>query len=88
MIGVAGLRVTVDGTVGGTGGGTTGPVDILLVELSSWTWVAAAEGAGFPKSASNDEAASSSSLGLKEPNEISICSESSLSDSVEHWGYA
>ncbi len=84
MIGVAGLRVTVDGTVGGTGGGATGPVDILLVGLSSWTWVAA----GFPKSASNDEAASSSSLELKAPNEISISSKSSLSDSVEHWGYA
>jgi hypothetical protein len=80
MIGVAGLWGTV--------GVTPGPDDILLVELSAWTWTVAADGAGFPKSASNDEAASSSSIGLRVPNEISMSSISSLSDSVEHWGYA
>ena len=60
-----------------TVGGTPGPVDILLlvVELSAW----------IPKSASSD-AASSSSIGSKVPNEISISSISSLSDSVEHLG--
>ena len=50
------------------------PVAILLL-------VVAADGAGLPKSASSDEA-SSSSIRLKE-NKISI---SSWSDSVENWG--
>jgi hypothetical protein len=52
MMGIDGLWVTV--------GGTSGPSDILLLgELGAWTAAVAADGAGFPKSASNDEAASS-----------------------------
>ena len=72
MVGVAGLWVTV--------GDTPGPGDILLV--------VAADGVGLPKSASSDEAVSSSSMGSEGTKEISISSISSLSDSVEHWGYA
>lgn len=51
-MGIAGLWVT----------GTPGPGDILLGKLGAWTAAVAADGAGFPKSASNDEAASSSSI--------------------------